>query len=220
MRAAAHPCAVRPLALALLLLAAAGPAAAATYTLDVLRSTLLLRVWKEGAASVFAHDHVIRATRFTGAVRYDPARPQAATVEVEAQTASLVADEPTFRHRFDLPVIDERSRREIQHTMESAQQLDVATYATIAFRSTAVAREPDGQLRVTGRLTVHGQTRDVVFPAQVDLVQGLLRGRATLRFKQSDYGITPYSFGSAVRNQDEVELHLELIGVPGPDAGR
>src|SRR5262245_32489733 len=90
------------------------PARAADYKVDPAHSTLLLRVWKEGAASVFAHDHVARATRFTGTVRYDPARPDASSVVVEAEAASIVMDEPNYRRRFDLPPIKEVNRREIQ----------------------------------------------------------------------------------------------------------
>jgi polyisoprenoid-binding protein YceI len=211
---------LRAVPLALLLAAASTGAARATdYTLDPLRSTLLLRVWKEGTASAFAHDHVVRASRFTGTVRYDASKPQASSVDVEATTKDLVCDEPTYRRRFDLPLINEQSRREIQHTMESSKQLDVAAFPAITFRSTKVSGTA-GALEVTGALTIHGQTREITFPATVGLVQGLLRGRATLRFRQSDFGITPYSFGTAVRNKDEVEMHLELIASPAAAATR
>ena len=74
------PSCCRAAALLLLMAAAtAGAAQATEYTLDPLRSTLLLRVWKEGSASAFAHDHVVRAARFTGTVRYDASKPQASS---------------------------------------------------------------------------------------------------------------------------------------------
>ena len=47
--------------LVLLIAAPAGIARATEYSLEPLRSTLLLRVWKEGSASAFAHDHVVPA---------------------------------------------------------------------------------------------------------------------------------------------------------------
>jgi len=210
------PSCCRAAALLLLMAAAtAGAAQATEYTLDPLRSTLLLRVWKEGSASAFAHDHVIRAARFTGTVRYDASKPQASAVEVEAAAKDLVADDPTYRRRFGLPLINEQSRREIQRTMTSDKQLDVKAFPAITFRSTRVSAGNGSALEVTGALTIHGQTREITFPATVDVVQGLLRGRATLRFRQSDFGITPYSFANAVRNKDEVEMHLELIAAPG-----
>lgn len=189
----------------------AAPARAAEYRVDPAHSTLLLRIWKEGPGSVFAHDHVARATRFTGMVSYDPARPNTSSVAVEAAADGLVMDEPTHRRRFGLPPIKEVNRREIQKTMRGSQQLDVARYPTISFRSARIDAVGDGQLRVTGALTLHGQTRSVTFPATVEMRGAYLHARASFRFLQSDFGITPYSFGSTVRNRDEVEMQIELV---------
>jgi polyisoprenoid-binding protein YceI len=186
-------------------------AGAADLAVDAARSTLLLRIWKEGAASVFAHDHVARATRFTGTVRYDAARPDASSVVVEAEAASVVMDEPNYRRRFDLPPIKEVNRREIQKTMQGPKQLDVASHPAISFRSHRIDSVGPGQLRITGALSLHGQTHDVTFPATIERRGEFLHAKAAFRFLQSDFGITPYSFGSAVRNGDEVEMQIELL---------
>jgi polyisoprenoid-binding protein YceI len=187
------------------------PAGAAELEVDPAHSTLLLRVWKEGPASVFAHDHVARATRFSGTVRYDPARPEASSVVVEAEAASIVMDEPNYRRRFELPPIKEVNRREIQKTMLGPKQLEVATYPTITFRSQRVDEVAPGQLRITGSLTIHGQTKEVTFPATIERRGDYLHAKASFRFRQSEIGITPYSFGNAVRNADEVEMQVELL---------
>ncbi len=205
--------------LALCALVLAAPVVAAEYRIDPARSTLVLRVWKEGAASIFAHDHVARATRFTGTVRYDAAHPDASAVEVEGESASLVMDEPQIRHRFDLPTIADVNRREIQNTMRSAKQLDVATYPSLAFHSTRVDGVGPGKLRIAGVLSLHGQSREVTFPATVEQRGDYLHANGSLRFRQSDFGITPYSFGSTVRNRDEVELAVELVAAPAAEAG-
>jgi polyisoprenoid-binding protein YceI len=199
------------LALAVVGTLASSAARAAEYKVDPARSTLLLRIWKEGAASVFAHDHVARATRFTGTVRYDPAKPDASSVVVEAESASLVMDEPNYRRRFDLPPIKEVNRREIQKTMQGAKQLDTATYPAISFRSHRVDGVGPGQLRITGELSLHGKSHEVTFPATVERRGAYLHAKASFRFRQTDFGITPYSFGSAVRNGDEVEMQVELL---------
>jgi polyisoprenoid-binding protein YceI len=201
-----------PLALAAALLALASPGGAAEHRVDPARSSLLVRLYKDGPASGFAHDHVVRATRFTGSLRYDPARPAEGAVTVEVEVASLVADEPALRRRFDLSEMSDGARRDVQSTMLGDRQLDAARHPRIAFRSTAVAAQGEGRLRVDGELSLHGQTKAVSFPAEVSLVDGELRARATLRFRQSDFGITPYraAFG-AVRNKDEVELIVDLV---------
>lgn len=52
------------------------PAAdAATYTVRPQDSELVVRTFKAGIASMMAHDHVARATRFSGTIEYDPQSP-------------------------------------------------------------------------------------------------------------------------------------------------
>jgi polyisoprenoid-binding protein YceI len=199
------------LVVALAALCLAADARAAELQVDPAHSTLLLRVWKQGAASVFAHDHVARATRFKGTVRYDPARPEDAAVAVEAEAGSVVMDEPNYRSRLGLPPIADVNRREIQNTMRGPKQLDVATYPTISFRSQKVGAVGEGKLRVTGLLALHGQSREVTLAVAVDRRGAYLHATTSFRFLQSDFGITPYSFGNAVSNRDEVELQIELL---------
>lgn len=47
--------------------------------------------------------------------------------------------------------------------LKSADFFDVEKYPTLSFKSTAVRRAGDGELAVTGDLTIHGVTRQVVF---------------------------------------------------------
>jgi polyisoprenoid-binding protein YceI len=201
-----------PLVLAAALLLLAAPTDAAEHRVDPARSTLLVRLYKDGPASAFAHDHVVRATRFTGTVRHDAARPGESAVAVEVEAASLVADEPELRRRFDLAEMSDGARRDVQRTMLGARQLAVEQHPRIAFRSTAVTAQGEGRLRVEGELSLHGKTRQVSFPAEVSLADGEVHARATLRFRQSEYGIAPYRFAfGAVRNRDEVELIVDLV---------
>ncbi len=53
------------------------------------------------------------------------------------------------------------------------------------------------------------------FPAQVTMEGPALRGRATLTFKQSSFGYKPYSAVlGAIKNKDEVVLHIDLVATP------
>ena len=189
----------------------ASPAGAAELAVDGTRSTLLVRVWKEGAASALAHDHVARATKLSGTVRWDAARPNESFVEVRVETSGLVMDEPNLRKRLDMPPIPDVNRREIQNTMRGPLQLDVAKYPTITFRSQRVDSVGEGKLRITGAFTLHGVTKEVTFPATLERRGEYLHATGSFRFRQSDYGITPYSFRGAVANRDEVELQVELL---------
>lgn len=201
--------AVAAAAVALIVASAAG---AATYTVQPRQSELVVRTFKAGIASAFAHDHVARATRFSGTVEYDPQAPGEAVVEITAEAASVVVDEPQLRRRYGLDEpVSEKDRAKIQQTMESPEQLDVERFPEIAFRSTRVTVGANGGLEVAGDFTLHGVTRPVTVPVTVELDGETLRAEGSFRFLQSDFRIEPFSGGfGTVRNQDEVELTIRL----------
>jgi len=177
---------------------------------------LAARLYREGIGSRLAHDHVVEATEVTGQVEYDVARPEAGSIVIEARTASLRVDEPAARRRLGVEGdLSDGQRADVHRAMRASDQLDVARHSTIRFASTRVAAEGDGRLRVTGQLTLRGVTRDVTFPATVAIESGALRGRATLTFLQSSFGYRPYSaLLGAIRNKDEVTLHIDLVAIP------
>ena len=77
--------------------------ASAEYILVPAQSELVVRVYRGGAAAPLAHDHVIRATRFTGTFIGNPAQPTGATGTLTIETASLEADAPELRQKYGLP---------------------------------------------------------------------------------------------------------------------
>jgi polyisoprenoid-binding protein YceI len=193
-----------------------GIAASGTYRIDPEQTRLAVRTHRDGIGSGLAHDHVVEATEVTGRVEYDASRPDAGSVTVEARTGSLRVDEPAVRRRLGVEGdLSESQRADVSKAMRAADQLDVERHPTIRFASTRVVAEGDGRLRVTGSLTIRGVTREVSFPAMVALEGGLLRGRATLTFLQSSFGYKPYSaLLGAIRNKDEVSLHVDLVATP------
>jgi polyisoprenoid-binding protein YceI len=200
----------------LLLLAGTGAAWAATFRVDPERTRLALQLFREGVGSALAHDHVVEATEVGGVVDYDPARPDASAVVIEVRTTSLRVDEPAARRRMAVAGdLSESQRADVAKAMRAPDQLDVAQHPTIRFASTRVVGEGEGRLRVTGRLTIRGVTREVTFPATVALESGVLRGQARVTFRQSSFGYRPYSaLLGAIRNKDEVTLHIDLVAKP------
>ena len=88
-------------------------------------------------------------------------------------------------------------------------------FPSIRFASTRIARQPDGRFTVTGALTIRDVSMIVSFPAEVTLEGGSLRGRATLTIMQSSFGYRPYSaLLGAIKNKDEVTLHVDLVASP------
>jgi polyisoprenoid-binding protein YceI len=188
------------------------PGWAGTFTIDPGQSALVVQLFKDGVAARLAHDHVVQARGFSGTVAYDPQKPDASSIEVKVEVGPLQADEPATRRKFGLEgEPSAKDLADIEAAMRSDDQLAAARFPSITFSSTSVAKQPDGRLLVTGRLTIRGVTREVKFPAQIALEGGLLRGRAQLTFKQSSFGYRPYRAAlGAIKNKDEVILHIDL----------
>jgi polyisoprenoid-binding protein YceI len=61
---------------------------------------------------------------------------------------------------------------------------------------------------VTGRLTIHGQTRPVT--VQTTRTNGRYRG--TVLVKQRDFGISPISIaGGTVKVKDELKIEFDIV---------
>ena len=191
-------------------------AAPTVYTIDPTQSELVVQLFKAGAGSVLAHDHVVRATTFTGQMQIDLAALSSGSITVEVQAASLKADEATVRQKYGLSSqLSEKDRQQIQETMLSKSQLDVEHYPVMKFTSTRIEAQTPGTYAINGKLTIRGVTQSVTFPAQVERRDKALHIRGSFRFSQSSFGYEPYSaFFGAVRNQDEVLLHFDVVAVP------
>ncbi len=190
--------------------------AGTAYTIDPTRSEFAVQLFKAGAGALFAHDHVVRATMYTGQIHFDRDTPANSSVSIEVQSASLKIDEAEVRKKYDLPSqLSEKDRLQIQETMLSPSQLDAAHYPIIQFSSTQIVAQTDEIYTVTGDLTIRKITRTVIFSARIEHDQQTLHVHGSFRFKQSSFGYEPYSalFG-AVRNQDEVLLHFDLVASP------
>jgi polyisoprenoid-binding protein YceI len=169
-------------------------AAAETRPIDTAHSTLTVLVYKSGLFSGFADDHVIDAAIASGTL--SDGAPLAVTIEVRA--ADL---------RVRDPKLSASKREEVQTRMAGPEVLDVQKFPAISFTSTAV--EPNGadKWMVTGRLTIHGQTRPVTVAAT--RANGRYRGTVTL--KQRDFGITPISIaGGTVKVKDELKIEFDI----------
>lgn len=188
--------------------------ASGDYTIDAARSELVIKTKKEGIGAMFAHNHVIAATELTGQIHYDPSDLSTASVSITVKTASLLVDDAAMRKRHGEPKpVPASDQKKIIEEMKAEGQLDTAKFATVAFASTSFARDPKGALSVTGKFSLHGITKTITLPVNVTADESNVTGDGVLRFKTSDYGITPYSgVLGTVRNSDEVELVMHLTG--------
>jgi hypothetical protein len=188
---------IRPavLAAAIVLLAAAPRVHADKRSIDTRRSTLTVFVYKSGLFSAFADNHIIKAPIAGGALSADPA----AGIELSIHAADLVVMDPG---------LSADRRTEVQARMVGPEVLDVARFPEITFTSTTVAETAPARWSVTGRLTVHGQTRAVTFP--VRKLGDTYTGEVSI--SQHDFGIEPIRIaGGAVKVKDQLKIAFEII---------
>jgi polyisoprenoid-binding protein YceI len=166
-----------------------------TWTIDQAHSTVNFSL---------RHMMVTKVTgqfeRFSGTIVFDPANVDAASVEVEIETASITT----------------RSADRDTH-LRSADFFDAETYPTITFKSTGVHGHGDS-FHVHGDLTMHGVTREVVLDTTFNgtgtspfghTVAGF---EAETKIKRGDFGL---NWNAALETggvmvSDEIRITLDI----------
>lgn len=180
------------------------PAATTTYRVDAAKSTVRIEVGKSGAFGFAGHTHEVEGP-IEGIVKAGPGDPTHAEINLTIRAAELRVSgkgEPAA----DVPKVRER--------MLGPDVLDVARFPEITFRSTSVAAEGqhDGgsPLRVTGEVTLHGQTKPVSALVQVRIDGASLTASGTFVVKQTDFNIKPVSVSGVVNVKDALTIHFTV----------
>jgi polyisoprenoid-binding protein YceI len=97
--------------------------------------------------------------------------------------------------------------------LKSADFFDVAQFPTATFETTNV-EHTGATAKVTGNLTLHGVTKQISFPATVDVSQTGVTAKAEFSIKRFDFNIKyPGRANDLIR--DEVVLKLDVKAAPG-----
>jgi len=147
--------------------------------------------------------------KVTGKIVYDES-------DVTKSTADITIDAASVNTRV--------AKRDAD--LRSPNFLDVAKHPTITFRSKRVEKTGNGTLKMTGDLTIHGVTKEVVLdidgptPAVKD-PWGNVRvgGHATTKIQRKDFGLTwnkaIETGGVVVGDEVEITIDVEIYRKPG-----
>jgi polyisoprenoid-binding protein YceI len=135
----------------------------------------------------------------TGTVTFDPADPTNASIDAT----------------IDAATVNTRVQRR-DNDLRSPHFLDVQKYPTIRFKSTRAEAAGAGKLKVTGDLTIHGVTKQVVLdvdasspPITDPMGKGLRMGAsATTKINRNDFGIT--TMPGVVGDDIQIVLDVEM----------
>lgn len=127
----------------------------------------------------------------------------------------------TVEATIDASTINTREEKRDQH-LKSADFFDVAKFPSITFKSKRVAKAGGDNLKVTGDLTIHGVTKEIVLN-----VEGLAKptkdpwgntksgATATTKISRKDFGLTwnkALETGGVVVGEDvNITIDIELL---------
>jgi polyisoprenoid-binding protein YceI len=97
---------------------------------------------------------------------------------------------------IDVSTVTTREPQRDTH-LRSADFFDVEKFPTMSFKSKLITREAEGELAVSGDLTIHGVTREVEFTVEGPTPPGKdpwgntrLGASATTKISRKDFGLT------------------------------
>ena len=168
-------------------------ATAQPRAIDTGKSVMTVHVYKAGLLSAMGHNHEIAAPVASG------------TVDVSAKKVELQVHARALEVRD--PGVSDKDRAEIQSNMLGKQVLDAEGSPEIVFRSTSVEAAGAGLWKVTGNLTLRGQTHPVVLEVREDGEHYT----GTVPLKQTAFGIQPIKVaGGTVRVKDEIRIEFNI----------
>lgn len=110
--------------------------------------------------------------KFTGQLTVDAAAKALQSIKMEIDTTSLWTQVGS----------------KLTTHLKNPDFLEVDQYPTIKFESTKI--EPgQGECQVTGRLTLHGETKEITFPAKVEIGEGGIVLRSQFEVDRAEFGM-------------------------------
>lgn len=149
-------------------------------------------------------------SRVEGTIEYDPDRPTETTIDVVIDASKIsTLDEQRDAH------------------LRGGDFLHVEKHPVITFKSKKITKSGDGEWKITGDLTIHGVTREVVLNAEGPTPEGKdpfgnvrIGASASTKIKRSDFGLT---WNAALETGgilvgDDLKIELEVSAVKAGSA--
>jgi polyisoprenoid-binding protein YceI len=181
-----------------LAMTAAAAAQAGTWQIDPNHTAAQFSVRHLGVSTVRG-----AFTKVTGSAKYDPADPSKASLEAT----------------IDANSVDTRVEMR-DNDLRSPRFFDVQKYPTIIFHSKSAKANGAGKLQITGDLTIHGVTKEVVLdvdgptePIKDPMGKGMRMGAsATTKVNRQDFGVS--ALPGAIGDEITITIDTELTQAP------
>lgn len=173
-----------------LMLAVSAAAQAGTWKIDPNHSSAQFAVRHMGVSTVRG-----AFTKVSGSATYDPSDPGKTSLEATIDPNSVDT-------RVEMRDKD----------LRSPNFLDVQKYPTITFKSKQAKAAGDGKLQITGDLTIHGVTKEVVLdvdgpsaPIKDPMGNQRIGASATTKVNRKDFGVN----GAPAMVGDDITITID-----------
>ncbi len=179
------------------------------YRVDAAQSLLAIEVRRAGSLARLGHDHIVASHEVVGYVA-----PQQGRADLYVELERLAVDEAALRAEagFDTQPSASDIAGTRANMLDKVLESSRFPYALIAVSGVDLSQR-SATLSVT--ITLHGQTRTLQVPAEVEVDTDQLSVTGRLSFEQTDFGITPYSLlGGAIAVRNAVDLRFRIVARP------
>jgi hypothetical protein len=176
------------------------------FRVDPAESLVVIEVRRAGSLARLGHDHVVASHEVGGYVAPDEGR-----ADLYVALERLAVDEAALRAEagFDTQPTEPDIERTRANMLGKVLEAEKFPFALIGVAG-ANAKEKKTTLVVA--ITLHGHTRTLQGPAEIEADAEKMSVTGRLSFDQTDFGITPYSLlGGAIAVQNRVDLRFRII---------
>jgi polyisoprenoid-binding protein YceI len=177
-------------------------------------SVVTLQVFAENGT--LGHDHIIRATGFSGEITFSWADLSNCAIQVTLPVDGLAPDQDDMRKLAGLDgTLSKSDQESVKRNMTAADQLNQAKFGTITFQgSRCVASGQNGAgghpvINVDGTLNLRGVSKSMTLPLEVATAGDTLAARGRVSFKHADFGFKAYN-QVLFRNKEELYVQLDV----------
>lgn len=188
-----------------------------TYNLQPSSSWLYVVVYfdPDRFTPVPAHDHGVKATDFTGTVRWNLDDASQCQIDISVPVTALQVDPPNMRARASLPAdgaVSDGQKETIVNNMRGKKNLNYPAFTDITFKSSS-CDGTQGKVSVSGQMTIAGNSKDVTVTMDVKADASAFSANGTLTLNHSDFGMTPFTYGPLTpKNLEKLKFVVEVVG--------
>ncbi len=176
------------------------------FRVDSRESLVVIEVRRSGSLARLGHDHVVASHEVGGYVAPDEGR-----ADLVVALARLAVDEPALRAEagFDTQPTESDIEGTRANMLEKVLEAEKFPFALIGVSGANTGR---GDVTLNVAITLHGSTRTLQVPAEIEADAEKMSVTGRFSFEQTDFGITPYSLlGGVIAVQNRVDLRFRII---------